>query len=136
MDYKIIEFKKNGDERGSWVALEALSNIPFDIKRVYYIFNTEQNVVRGKHAHRKLEQVLICVSGSCKVLLDDGKEKVEIILDKQNKGLFLGKNLWREMYDFSENCVLMVLADEYYNPDEYIKDYDEFVNEVNANANS
>ena len=136
MDYKIIEFKKNGDERGSLVALEALSNIPFDIKRVYYIFNTEQNVVRGKHAHRKLEQVLICVSGSCKVLLDDGKEKVEIILDKQNKGLFLGKNLWREMYDFSENCVLMVLADEYYNPDEYIKDYDEFVNEVNANANS
>ena len=134
MDYKIIDFKKNGDERGSLVALESFINVPFDIKRVYYIFDTKPNIARGKHAHRELEQVLICTSGSCKILLDDGKEKIEITLNKQNQGLSIGKNLWREMYDFSENCILMVLASEYYNPGGYIRDYDEFLNEVNASV--
>ena len=134
MNYKVIDFKSHGDERGCLIALEKFHNVSFDIKRVYYIFNTTSNVTRGMHAHKELEQVLICTSGSCKILLDNGKEKVEILLDKPEKGLFVGKNLWREMYEFSEGCVLMVLANEYYNPDEYIRDYDEFLKEVGANV--
>ena len=134
MNYGIIDFKSHGDERGSLIALEKLHNVPFEIKRVYYIFNTTPGVVRGKHAHRELEQVLICTSGSCKILLGDGTENVEVLLDKPEKGLFVGKNIWREMYDFSDGCVLMVLANEYYNPDEYIRDYEEFLKEVNINA--
>ena len=125
--FYMFDFKTQGDERGSLIALEKLHNVPFGIKRVYYIFDTKPDVIRGKHAHRELKQVLICTSGSCKVLLDDGNEKVEFILDKADKGLFVGKNLWREMYDFSKGCVLMVLASEYYDPDEYIRDYDEFL---------
>ena len=134
MNYDVIDFVTCGDERGSLIALEKFHNVHFDIKRVYYIFNTTPDVTRGKHAHKELEQVLICTSGSCKILLDDGKEKVEILLDKPEKGLFVGKNLWREMYEFSEGCVLMVLANEYYNPDEYIRNYDEFLKEVGANV--
>ena len=130
MNYEIINFQTHGDERGCLIALEKLHNVPFDIKRVYYIFDTKTDVVRGKHAHRQLEQVLICTSGSCKILLDDGKEKTEVLLDKAEKGLFVGKNIWREMYDFSEGCVLMVLANEYYDPDEYIRDYNMFLKEV------
>lgn len=132
MDYSLIKFVEQGDERGSLIALEKLHNVPFDIKRVYYIFETAPNAIRGKHSHKKLEQVLICTSGSCKILLDDGREKVKILLDKKDEGLLIGKNMWREMYDFTSDCVLMVLANEYYNPDEYVRDYDEFLREVKS----
>lgn len=132
MNYKMINFEMHGDDRGCLIALEKFNNVPFDIKRVYYIFDTKPNVTRGKHSHKELEQVLICTSGSCKIRLDDGVDKVEVLLDKPSKGLFVGKNLWREMYEFSEGCVLMVIANEYYDADEYVRNYDEFLAQVSA----
>ncbi len=128
METRFIEFDIKGDNRGSLIAIEELKNIPFKIKRVYYIFNTKKGVRRGFHAHKKLKQVAICVSGSCKFLLDNGKEKVnEILLDKIDKGLFIEDMIWHEMYDFSKDCVLVVLASDYYNEADYIRDYNEFL---------
>ena len=129
MDVKFIEFDIKGDERGKLIALEQFKNIPFEIKRVYYIFDLKNNISRGFHAHKNLQQVAICIRGSCKFLLDNGKEKVkDIILDSPNKGLFIDKMIWREMYDFSEDCVLLVLASDYYDESDYIRDYQEFIN--------
>ena len=131
MHYKILHFKIHGDERGSLIALENDSNLPFEIKRVYYIFNTLDNVRRGFHAHKQLKQVLVCVSGSCSIHLDDGNGGVEeIVLDSPEKGLFIESNLWREMYDFSHDAVLLVMASEKYNEEDYIRDYFEFVKYV------
>lgn len=131
MSNKKILFSIIGDERGSLVSLEENKNIPFDIKRVYYIFDTKKGVTRGKHAHKKLEQILICTSGSCDILLDDGKQKQTTKLDKKNIGLYIGINIWREMFNFSEDCILMVLASDYYDESEYIRDYEEFLKLVN-----
>lgn len=128
MKIEIINFDTKGDERGSLISLEENKNIPFDIKRVYYIFDTKIGVRRGFHAHKKLKQLLVCVSGSCKVLLDDGKSKEEILLDNPNKGLLIGLMIWHEMFDFSPDCVLLVLANDYYNEDDYIRDYNQFLN--------
>lgn len=127
MDYKIIQFQKHGDDRGQLVALENNKEIPFKIKRVYYMFETLEGVRRGYHAHKKLEQILICTSGRCKIHLDDGKETKEIILDKPFEGLYIKSNIWREMYDFSPDAVLMVLASEIYDESDYIRNYDEFL---------
>jgi len=89
---------------------------------------------RGYHAHRDLQQVAICISGSCKFLLDDGRERVEnVILDSPNKGLFIDKMIWREMYDFSDDCILLVLASEYYDESDYIRDYEEFLKLIKGN---
>lgn len=129
--YDILDFKIMGDERGSLIALEENKNIPFEIKRVYYIFGTKEGIVRGRHAHRGLKQVAICVSGSCKFLLDDGKNKEIILLDSPNKGLLMHEMLWREMFDFTPDCIVMVLANEYYNENDYIKDYNKFLEELN-----
>ena len=120
-------FDDHGDERGNLVALEELDNIPFEIKRVYYMYNTEKGFVRGKHAHKSLEQILICIHGSCKVLLDDGTDKVVVPMDKPNIGLYVSNVTWREMYDFSDGAVLMVLASEHYDEKDYIRDYDAFL---------
>jgi dTDP-4-dehydrorhamnose 3,5-epimerase-like enzyme len=127
MKIEIINFEIKGDERGSLIALEGNKNIPFDIKRVYYIFDTKSNVRRGFHAHKKLKQLLVCVAGSCKILLDDGKSKEEISLDNPSKGLLIESMIWREMFDFSPDCVLMVLADDIYDERDYIRQYDEFL---------
>lgn len=127
MNYKILKFKIMGDNRGSLISLEQLKNIPFKIKRVYYIFDTKTDIVRGKHAHTKLQQVAICVNGSCNFLLDNGKDKKNIKLNSPDKGLYIGKNIWREMSNFSKDCVLMVLANQYYDEKEYIRDYNEFL---------
>ncbi|MBK2095888.1 WxcM-like domain-containing protein [Francisella philomiragia] len=129
--YEIREFCVKGDRRGSLVSLEQNKNIPFDIKRVYYIFGTKCNVRRGFHAHKNLSQVLICVSGSCKIMLDDGKSRRYFSLDSPNKGLIISGLVWREMYEFSNDCVLMVLANELYDETDYIRHYDEFMKEVN-----
>lgn len=133
MGYKIVNFQTLGDERGSLIALEENYNTPFAIKRVYYIFDTKEGVRRGYHAHIDLKQMAICVKGSCKFLLDDGVKKEHIELNCPNKGLLIEGLIWREMYDFSEDCVLMVLADEHYNEDDYIRDYNTFLREVNDN---
>lgn len=127
---KQIDLKTLGDDRGNLVALESQRNIPFDIKRVYYIFDTKQGVARGFHAHKALTQVLVCVKGSCRILLDDGKIKEWTTLNQPNQGLIIESFIWREMHDFSEDCVLMVLASDYYDESDYIRDYDEFIREV------
>ena len=128
---KEINFKPLGDERGSLIALEDGKDVPFDIKRVYYIYGTKEGVSRGFHAHRKLKQVAVCVTGSCRFILDNGKQKSEVILNGATKGLLIEGLIWREMYDFSPDCVLMVLASEYYDELDYIRDYQEFLQIVN-----
>jgi len=128
---KTISLKSLGDERGSLVALEGNKSVPFDIKRVYYIFGTKEGVSRGFHAHRNLKQVAVCVTGSCRFVLDNGKQCEEVVLDKSTIGLLIDNLTWREMYDFSPDCVLMVLASEYYDESDYIRDYQEFLKAVN-----
>lgn len=127
MEYKIIQFQKHGDERGQLVALENGKEIPFETKRVYYMFDTLPGVRRGFHAHKTLKQILICTSGSCKIHLDDGYSTAEVTLDKPYEGLLIDSKLWREMYDFSSDAVLMVLASQMYDEKDYIRDYDEFI---------
>ena len=122
-----IAFQSKGDDRGSLVALESAKNIPFEIKRVYYIFDTKSDVVRGLHAHKDLLQVMVCLKGSCRVVLDDGLITEEIELNSCDKGLVIEKMVWHEMYDFSADCVLLVLANEYYDESDYIRDYDDFL---------
>lgn len=123
-----LEFKSNGDDRGSLVALESYINIPFDIKRVYYIFDTKADVIRGLHAHKNLSQVMVCLKGSCRVALDNGSRKEHVVLNSPNQGLLIESIIWREMHDFSADCVLLVLASEHYDESDYIRDYDEFLN--------
>ena len=123
-------FQQHGDERGQLVALEEFKDIPFEIKRVYYMYDTGEGIHRGFHAHKTLKQILICIHGSCKVLLDNGQEKKIVSLEKPYEGLYISHNMWREMYDFSPDAVLMVLASEYYDESDYIRDYDEFLNSV------
>ena len=127
---KLEEFKVLGDHRGQLVALEANRQIPFDVKRVFYIYGTQEGVPRGNHSHYKTKQFLVAVNGSCKVTLDNGKEKETFDLNKPNLGLFQDALIWGSMHDFSSDCVLMVLADEYYDASDYITDYDKFLKEV------
>lgn len=129
-------FKSHGDERGQLIALEEFKNIPFRIKRVYYIYDTKMEVIRGHHAHKTLQQILICIHGSCKVCLDNGKEKKVIPLEKPYEGLYVSNVMWREMYDFSPDAVLMVLASELYDESDYIRDYDEFLEYVKGNGDT
>ncbi|MFM4994980.1 sugar 3,4-ketoisomerase [Aeromonas sanarellii] len=124
---KLIEFPMLGDARGSLLSLESNNNIPFDIKRVYYIFNTVKGVSRGFHAHKALKQVAVAVSGSCRFVLDDGVDKAEVILDVPTRGLLIESFMWREMHDFSDDCVLMVLADQLYDESDYIRKYEDFL---------
>lgn len=127
---KLLNFESLADERGQLISLEQDKNIPFDIKRIYYLFNTEVNVARGFHAHIALEQVAICIKGSCRFILDDGKTRESVILNSPNMGLYIGNNQWREMHDFSEDCVLMVIASELYDESDYIRNYSEFIEKV------
>lgn len=123
---KLIEFPPLGDDRGSLVAIEAHKTVPFDIKRVYYIFGTRPEVSRGFHAHRALQQVAVCVTGKCRMILDDGIQRDEVWLDSPTKGLLISESLWREIYDFSSDCVLLVLASEHYSEIDYIRTYEDF----------
>jgi len=128
---KIINFPSIGDNRGSLIALETMDKIPFNIKRAYFIFDTQKNVSRGFHAHKDLQQVAVCVAGKCRMTLDDGKEREDVWLDSPNKGIFIDKYIWREMHDFSGDCVLLVLASEHYSETDYIRSYDEFLRITN-----
>lgn len=120
-------FQPHGDDRGQLIALEEMKDIPFEIKRVYYMYDTKEGVRRGFHAHKSLEQILICIHGSCKILLDNGTEKKIVPLEKPYEGLYVGNAMWREMYDFSPDAVLMVLASNLYDEADYIRNYDEFI---------
>ena len=105
--------------------------MPFEVKRVYYIYETEKGVSRGFHAHRNLKQIAICVSGKCRMLLDNGKVREEMWMSSATKGLLIENMVWREMHDFSSDCVLLVLASEHYDESDYIRNYSEFVKEAN-----
>lgn len=130
--YELIDFQAIGDDRGWLVVIEGNKNIPFDVKRVYYIYDTQNEVIRGKHAHRKLQQIIFCPKGSCDFILDDGKERTVVRLDSPHKGLYIKSNLWREFTNFSKDCVVMVLASEHYDESDYIRNYDDFLELVNA----
>lgn len=129
-----IDFQSLGDERGQLVALEIgqEKNIPFDIQRVYYIYHTEAGISRGFHAHKALKQVAICVSGSCTMVLDNGTQRQSILMDCPTQGLLIESMTWREMHNFSDDCVLLVLANEHYDESDYIRDYQEFLQQVPA----
>lgn len=128
---ELADLKVIGDQRGSLIALEQGLNIPFAIKRVYYIYDTLSDVSRGFHAHRRLEQMAICVSGNCKIVIDDGITRQQISLGSASKALIMRNMIWREMHEFSDDCVLLVLASEPYDESDYIRDYDQFIKEVN-----
>ncbi|TYZ29945.1 WxcM-like domain-containing protein [Selenomonas caprae] len=120
-------FQPHGDKRGQLIALEEFKDIPFKIKRVYYMYDTAEGVVRGHHAHKKLEQILVCIHGSCKIRLNNGVEEKIVPLEKPYEGLYVANNMWREMFDFSKDAVLLVFASELYDANDYIRDYDEFL---------
>lgn len=127
MNYKLLSLQTIGDERGKLVSLESLKNLPFAIKRVYYMFDTLPDEPRGFHAHKELEQLVIAIDGACEFVLDDGKNKESVWLNRPDVGLYIGKNMWREMRNFSYGCKLMILASDYYDESEYIRDYAEFL---------
>ena len=120
-------FQPHGDDRGQLVSLEEFKDIPFRVKRVYFMYDTAKGVIRGKHAHKELEQILVCIHGSCKILLDNGYEKKVVPLEKPYEGLYVASNMWREMFDFSSDAVLLVFASELYDESDYIRDYEEFL---------
>lgn len=128
---EFMKFNELRDERGGLVALEQNQNIPFEIKRVYYIYGTPNNVRRGFHAHKALEQVAVCVKGECSFLLDDGVHKINTRLDSPEKGIYIDKMIWHEMFDFTEDCVLMVLASDFYDERDYIRNYQQFLGNIN-----
>lgn len=127
---KCVNINAIGDGRGELYALEASKNVPFSIKRVYYMTGLHEDVSRGYHAHKSLQQLAVCVSGSCRFILDDGITREDIVLDSPRTGLLIGNMIWREMHDFTEGCVLMVLASEYYDEFDYIRDYQDFLSVV------
>jgi dTDP-4-dehydrorhamnose 3,5-epimerase-like enzyme len=131
--YRILEFSDLGDERGKLVVVEGNQDIPFDIKRVFYIYGSDSEVVRGQHANRNSEFVLINVSGTSKVRVDNGFEEEIIELNRPRMGLYLPTMLWKDMYDFSEDSVLLVLTNTHYDGKEYIRDYEEYLREVGGN---
>lgn len=129
--YQILNFGEFGDERGNLVVAECGGmDVPFDVKRVFYMYGSDATVIRGRHANRRTEFVLINVGGSSKVKVDNGFETDIIELNRPRMGLYLPSLLWKDMYDFSEDSILLVLASEHYDGSEYIRDYDEFLKEV------
>ena len=132
MDYKLINMKVHGDSRGKLISVEGNRDIPFDIKRVYWIYDTAPDQDRGMHAHKNMEQIIVAMDGACQFILDDGKTREKLWLNRPDIGLYIGKNMWREMKHFSYGCKLMVLASDYYDEKEYIRSYDEFLKEVKS----
>jgi dTDP-4-dehydrorhamnose 3,5-epimerase-like enzyme len=124
---KFLDIKTLGDERGHLIALENDKNIPFAIKRVYYLTDTQAGVPRGFHAHRELTQVAVCVSGRCLMKMDDGLSKEEVWLDTPDKAIVIDRMIWHEMHEFSADCVLLVLASDFYEEQDYIRNYDAFL---------
>lgn len=127
-------FQPHGDDRGQLVSLEEYKDIPFHIKRVYFMYDTTEGVIRGYHAHKSLQQILVCIHGSCKIKLDNGKEQKVVLLEKPYEGLYVSNAMWREMFDFSSDAVLMVLASELYDEYDYIRNHDEFLDFVKSNG--
>ena len=127
---KTIHFTEMGDERGNLVVIEGNQDIPFEIKRVFYMYGSDPDIVRGQHANRRSSFVLINVSGTSKVRITDGREELIVILDKPRMGIYIPPMYWKDMYDFSKDSVLLVLSDEHYDGNEYIRDYSDYLKEV------
>lgn len=128
---QMLEFPEHGDERGHLVIVEGTKDIPFEIKRAFYIYGSDKNVVRGQHANRKSEFVLINVAGKSKVKVKDGEGNEAIfVLNRPHTGIYLPTMVWKDMYDFSKDSVLLVLSSEHYDPEEYIRNYAEFQAEI------
>ncbi len=124
---ELVQLLANESDKGSLIAIEGSDTIPFDIARVYYIYGVGAGDRRGFHSHKDLEQVLICVNGSVKILVEDGFTRDVIELNSPDQGLYVGPMVWREMFDFSEGAVLMVLASRKYMPSDYEKDHERFL---------
>lgn len=131
----ILEFNDLGDERGKLVVIEGNESIPFEIKRVFYIYGSDSEVIRGQHANRESEFVLINVAGTSKVRITDGNEEFIVELNKPMMGVYIPKMVWKDMYDFSYDSVLLVLASTHYDGKEYIRDFDEYLREINEKVN-
>jgi len=126
----VIHHEILGDHRGNLVAIEGMGDVPFEIKRVFYIYGAQKGIARGSHSHYKTKQSLIAVRGSCKITLDNGKIKQTFELDEPNKSLFQDALIWGVMHDFSDDCVLLVLASEHYDESDYIRNYSQFKKEI------
>ena len=133
--YKLLTFKDLGDERGKLVVIEGKQDIPFDIARAFYIYGSDATVVRGKHANRNSEFVLVNVAGKSKVMITDGTKKEIIELNKPMEAVYIPKMIWKEMYDFSTDSVLLVLSNTHYDGSEYIRDFEEYLQIMKAEEN-
>lgn len=134
MKPSVLQFREIGDHRGTLVPIEGNASIPFAIKRVYYMYGTMHGVRRGLHAHKTLQQVLICINGSCDILLDNGHIQHTITLNSRSQGLYVAAHVWHEMYNFSSDAVLLALASDHYIESDYIRNYDQFLEVVQANV--
>ena len=126
----VFQFSVKGDERGSMIVIAGGIDIPFDIKRMFYIYGSDTSVIRGQHANRESEFILINVHGTSKVKLRDGEEERIVVLDTPMKGVYIPRMVWKDMYDFSEDSVLLVLASTHYTADEYVRNFGDYVSEV------
>lgn len=129
---RVLNFGDLGDERGKLVVVEGNMDIPFEIKRVFYIYGSDNEVVRGQHANRESEFVLINVGGTSKVRIDNGHSEAVIELNKPMMGLYIPTMVWKDMYDFSEDSILLVLASTHYDGNEYIRNYEDYKKEMGA----
>lgn len=127
---KIMNFREMGDERGNLVVIEGDSDIPFQINRVFYMYGSDPTVIRGQHANRNSSFVLINVGGTSKVRVTNGREEQIYTLDRPRMGIYIPPMFWKDMYDFSEDSILLVLSDEHYDGSEYIRDYKKYLEEV------
>jgi len=128
--FKKIIFSEIGDSRGSLISLEQFKNVPFEIKRTYYLYGLSKEHPRGFHAHKKLTQLAVCLNGSCSIVMNDGTNEEIVLMDDPAKGLLIEPYQWHVMKDFSENCILIVLADDYYDESDYIRDFEKFIQEL------
>lgn len=126
-----IQFEQKGDDRGKLIVIEGQREVPFDIKRIFYMLQTKNDVIRGQHANRNSDFVMVNIQGSVKIKVDDGINQTEYILDTPDQGLYLSKMLWKEMLDFSDDSILLVLSNYAYDEKEYIRNYQDFINELN-----
>lgn len=132
IDCKIIDLPKISDPRGNLTFIEGGRHIPFDVKRVYYLYDVPGGAERGAHGHRKLQQFIVAMSGSFDVILDDGFDTRTIHMNRSYYGLYVSPMMWRDITNVSSGAVLMVLASEYYEEADYFRDYDKFLAEVRS----
>jgi hypothetical protein len=126
MHYKVYDLVDTGDDRGGLIPFEKGMNVPFEVSRAFYIFNTRPGTARGSHANRNSQFLFVIISGSCNVKIDNGVDQSVITLNRPNQALWLDKMVWKEMYDFSYNAILLVLSNEKYDENEYIRDYKDY----------